>query len=163
MTFPAFMSVSTDDSVADDFGDFVFFVFVKVRGATNRSAQPACPRKRRSSFLPRPFSVSRRWPKLEPRKSFVGGQEVKTGGTADRYFGARTLPFDVFEPHGVAIFRYKGRRYGCFCRCRSAAATCRCFRRLRRRFAGARRGPQNHGVVLKALEALDVGLAPRCV
>ena len=33
MTFPAFMSVSTDDSVADDFGDYVFFVFVKVRGA----------------------------------------------------------------------------------------------------------------------------------
>ena len=27
------MSVSTDDSVADDFGDYVFFVFVKVRGA----------------------------------------------------------------------------------------------------------------------------------
>ncbi len=33
MTFPAFMSVSTDDSVANDFGDYVFFVFVKVRGA----------------------------------------------------------------------------------------------------------------------------------
>jgi hypothetical protein len=33
MTFPAFMSVSTDASVADDFGDYVFFVFVKVRGA----------------------------------------------------------------------------------------------------------------------------------
>ena len=33
MTVPAFMSVSTDDSVADDFGDYVFFVFVKVRGA----------------------------------------------------------------------------------------------------------------------------------
>ena len=33
MTFAAFMSVSTDDSVADDFGDYVFFVFVKVRGA----------------------------------------------------------------------------------------------------------------------------------
>lgn len=33
MTFPAFMSVSTNDKVADEFGDFVFFVFVKVRGA----------------------------------------------------------------------------------------------------------------------------------
>ena len=33
MTFPAFMSVSTDDSVADDFGDFLFFIFVNVRGA----------------------------------------------------------------------------------------------------------------------------------
>jgi hypothetical protein len=33
MTFPAFMSVSTDDSVADDFGDFLFFVFVNVTGA----------------------------------------------------------------------------------------------------------------------------------
>ncbi len=33
LTLAAFMSVSTDDSVADGFGDFVFFVFVKVRGA----------------------------------------------------------------------------------------------------------------------------------
>jgi hypothetical protein len=33
MTFPAFMSVSTDDSIADDFGDYVFFALVKVRSA----------------------------------------------------------------------------------------------------------------------------------
>jgi hypothetical protein len=33
ITFAAFMSVSTDDSVAELFGDYVFFVFVKVRGA----------------------------------------------------------------------------------------------------------------------------------
>ncbi len=33
ITFAAFMSVSTDDSVAELFGDYVFFVFSKVRGA----------------------------------------------------------------------------------------------------------------------------------
>lgn len=52
MTFPAFMSVSTDDSVANDFGDFVFFVFVKVRGA--RIAQLSQMPKEAEILVPPP-------------------------------------------------------------------------------------------------------------
>jgi hypothetical protein len=52
MTFPAFMSVSTDDSVADDFGDYVFFVFVKVRG--DRIAQLSQLPKEAEILVPPP-------------------------------------------------------------------------------------------------------------
>ena len=79
MTFPAFMSVSTDDSVADDFGDFVFFVFVKVRGA--RVARLSQLPKEAEILVPPP-SVFRikAVAKVGTTKSFVGGQEVKSGG-----------------------------------------------------------------------------------
>jgi len=52
MTFPAFMSISTDDSVADHFGDYVFFVFVKVRGA--RIAQLSQVPKEAEVLVPPP-------------------------------------------------------------------------------------------------------------
>ena len=79
MTFPAFMSVSTDDSVADDFGDYVFFVFVKVRGA--RIAQLSQLPKEAEILVPPP-SVFRikAVAKVGTTKSFVGGHEVKSGG-----------------------------------------------------------------------------------
>jgi hypothetical protein len=79
MTFPAFMSVSTDDSVADDFGDFVFFVFVKVRGA--RVARLSQLPKEAEILVPPP-SVFRikAVAKVGTTKSFVGGHEVKSGG-----------------------------------------------------------------------------------
>ncbi len=78
MTFPAFMSVSTDDSVADDFGDYVFFVFVKVRGA--RIARLSQLPKEAEILVPPP-SVFRikAVAKVGTTKSFVGGHEVKTG------------------------------------------------------------------------------------
>jgi hypothetical protein len=92
MTFPAFMSVSTDDSVADDFGDFVFFfVFVKVRGA--KIARLSQLPKEAEIFCPSPVQS-------EVRR--------QTG----RYFGARVPPVDVFEPHGVALFCCDGCWHG---------------------------------------------------
>ena len=58
MTFPAFMSVSTDDSVADDFGDYVFFVFVKVRGA-RIAPLSQLPKEAEILVPPPPFFASR--------------------------------------------------------------------------------------------------------
>jgi hypothetical protein len=79
MTFPAFMSVSTDDSVADDFGDFLFFIFVNVRGA-RIAALSQLPKE--AEILVPPPSVFRikAVAKVGTTKSFIGGQEVKTGG-----------------------------------------------------------------------------------
>ena len=76
MTFPAFMSVSTDDSVADDFGDFLFFVFVKVRGA--RVARLSQLPKEAEILVPPP-SVFRikAVAKVGTTKSFVGGHLVE--------------------------------------------------------------------------------------
>ena len=147
MTFPAFMSVSTDDSVADDFGDFVFFVFVKVRGA--RVARLSQLPKEAEILVPPP-SVFRikAVAKVGTTKSFVEGQEVKSGGRLTVTLEQESCPLTLFEPLGVAIFRCDG----CWRsrRRRFAPTTCRCFRRLRRRFAGSRRGPQNFGFVESA-------------
>jgi len=79
MTFPAFMSVSTDDSVADDFGDYVFFVFVKVRGAR---IAPLSQLPKEAEIVVAPPSVFRikAVAKVGTTKSVVGGHEVKTGG-----------------------------------------------------------------------------------